>query len=74
MLEHVAQEMKVPTAVESSDTTAMAEIDPNTPWAMFGMDSVVIVGLSRTADAANSTLSALLASERSLSFEPELYR
>ncbi|GMF39150.1 unnamed protein product [Phytophthora lilii] len=53
LLEHVAQEMEVPTAVgdsESSDspkvTTNPAEIDPNTPWAMFGMDSVAIVGLS----------------------------
>ncbi|OWZ05200.1 Fatty-acid-CoA ligase [Phytophthora megakarya] len=53
LLEHVAQEMEVPTAVgdgESSTvaatTTNPADIDPNTPWAMFGMDSVAIVGLS----------------------------
>ncbi|KAG2784857.1 hypothetical protein PC129_g4442 [Phytophthora cactorum] len=49
LLEHVAQEMEMPTG-ESSDgqktTTNPAEIDPNTPWAMFGMDSVAIVGLS----------------------------
>ncbi|KAE8987636.1 hypothetical protein PR003_g22534 [Phytophthora rubi] len=53
LLEHVAQEMEVPTAVgdgENSNvvsaTANPAEIDPNTPWAMFGMDSVAIVGLS----------------------------
>lgn len=49
LLEHVAQEMEMPTG-ESSDgqkaTANAAEIDPNTPWAMFGMDSVAIVGLS----------------------------
>ncbi|KAL4106491.1 hypothetical protein PRIC1_004542 [Phytophthora ramorum] len=56
LLEHVAQEMEMPTAVgdaESSENSEViaatanpAEIDPNTPWAMFGMDSVAIVGLS----------------------------
>ncbi|KAG6612346.1 Fatty-acid-CoA ligase [Phytophthora cinnamomi] len=53
LLEHVAQEMEVPMTVgdgENSNAVAAAanpaEIDPNTPWAMFGMDSVAIVGLS----------------------------
>ncbi|KAG7382078.1 hypothetical protein PHYPSEUDO_005344 [Phytophthora pseudosyringae] len=56
LLEHVAQEMEMPTAIgdseasEGPDVVATivnpAEIDPNTPWAMFGMDSVAIVGLS----------------------------
>ncbi|KAL3667857.1 hypothetical protein V7S43_007407 [Phytophthora oleae] len=48
LLEHVAQEMEVPTAVgdNKSSVANPAEIDPNTPWAMFGMDSVAIVGLS----------------------------
>ncbi|RLN20969.1 hypothetical protein BBJ28_00006204 [Nothophytophthora sp. Chile5] len=54
LLEHVAQEMEVPTTSDESgakpEATATtpnpADIDPNTPWAMFGMDSVAIVGLS----------------------------
>ncbi|KAK1943035.1 4-hydroxyphenylalkanoate adenylyltransferase [Phytophthora citrophthora] len=47
LLEHVAQEMQVPTAGDNESSGAnTAEIDPNTPWAMFGMDSVAIVGLS----------------------------
>ncbi|KUF90018.1 hypothetical protein AM588_10003797 [Phytophthora nicotianae] len=41
LLEHVAQEMEMPTG-ESSDgqktTTNAAEIDPNTPWAMFARE------------------------------------
>uniref|UniRef100_A0AAV1UEW7 Polyketide synthase n=1 Tax=Peronospora matthiolae TaxID=2874970 RepID=A0AAV1UEW7_9STRA len=47
LLENVAQETKV---VATNDAGSMASdsinIDPNTPWAMFGMDSVAIVGLS----------------------------
>eukprot|EP00644_Phytophthora_capsici_P009003 jgi/Phyca11/561229/estExt2_Genewise1.C_PHYCAscaffold_60474 len=39
--------MEVPAVNELPDTAANpADIDPNTPWAMFGMDSVAIVGLS----------------------------
>ncbi|KAG7397066.1 hypothetical protein PHYBOEH_001280 [Phytophthora boehmeriae] len=45
LLENVANEMAAP-ADGSGAATSPATIDPNTPWAMFGMDSVAIVGLS----------------------------
>ncbi|KAL7689884.1 putative AMP-dependent synthetase/ligase, aminotransferase, class I/classII, ACP-like superfamily [Plasmopara halstedii] len=56
LLEHLALEMDIPAMVGGTETIdgqnvvpttpKAAEIDPNTPWAMFGMDSIAIVGLS----------------------------
>ncbi|KAF4315626.1 hypothetical protein BBO99_00009155 [Phytophthora kernoviae] len=47
LLQNVVHEMEVPTASgDAASPTNPATIDPNTPWAMFGMDSVAIVGLS----------------------------
>lgn len=53
LLERVALEVQTASASgESSssesavETPKPAEIDPSTPWAMFGLDSVAIVGLS----------------------------
>ncbi|CAH0488980.1 unnamed protein product [Peronospora farinosa] len=49
LLENVTREMEVQTAAGDAGvmtTINSADIDPNTPWALFGMDSVSIVGLS----------------------------
>ncbi|CAI5739622.1 unnamed protein product [Peronospora destructor] len=49
LLENVTREMEVQTAAGDAGvmtTINPADVDPNTPWALFGMDSVSIVGLS----------------------------